>query len=272
MGAPLPTDSARAGELADRWRRDLAAWAIPEEILAQAEEAPWGHPVAMFRAPETTPDSPSHSRAREALPVGGTVLDVGCGGGRASLALLPEASRIIGVDNNANMLDSFRESCQRRGVLAQTVLGSLPGVAMPRADVVVCHHVLFNVPDIVPFLLELDAHAKRRVVIEIPRQHPQTTWSPLWERFWGLRRPSTPHGDDIVKIAEALGLAVHAERWLDETWGARVALPEADRLRYARIRLCLPADREAEVAAAWTGESGAREMLTIWWDHYPDAS
>lgn len=94
----------------------------------------------------------------------------------------------------------------------------------------------------------------------------------LWERFWGLRRPSTPHGDDVVDIAAALGLAVHAERWLDETWGARVALPEADRLRYARIRLCLPADREAEVAAAWTGESRAREMLTIWWDHYPDAS
>ena len=265
-------DRERANALAERWRQDLAAWAIPEEILAQAEEPPWGHPVAMFQAPDRPVDSPSNDRAREALPDAGTVLDVGCGGGRASLALVPRVGEIIGVDESSEMLASFTASCRRHGVASRAVLGRIPGVVMPTADVVVCHHVLFNAPDIVPVLLALDSHARCRVVIELPMDHPQSTWNPLWERFWGLRRPTTPKAPDVVEIARALGLPAHAERWVDPTWGARVAMPEADRNRYARLRLCLPADREAEVAAAFPAEASPREMLTIWWDHYPQAS
>ena len=55
---------------AHQWSDDLAAWAIPAEILAAAPESPWIHPVEMFVVEGTVPDSPSHQRAREALPVG----------------------------------------------------------------------------------------------------------------------------------------------------------------------------------------------------------
>ena len=78
---------------AEKWRADLASWAIPEEIRVQAPQDPWIHPVAQFIAPDVIPDSPAHQVARAALPEGGSVLDVGCGGGRAALALVPPASR-----------------------------------------------------------------------------------------------------------------------------------------------------------------------------------
>ena len=78
---------------ADRWRLSLARWAIPEEILANAPESPWIHPPELFGVPEVIEDSPSHERAREAVPANGTVLDVGCGGGVAAFALTPPAAR-----------------------------------------------------------------------------------------------------------------------------------------------------------------------------------
>ncbi|HET7721024.1 MAG TPA: hypothetical protein VFK43_13745, partial [Acidimicrobiales bacterium] len=60
---------------AEHWASELAAWAIPEHIMAQAPESPWEFTPALFRpSPEPTPDTPSRIRAREALPEGGSVL------------------------------------------------------------------------------------------------------------------------------------------------------------------------------------------------------
>src|SRR4051812_28598057 len=91
------------------WAEALAAWAIPEDILAAAPESPWGFPVALFHPAEDGPaDTPSRQAALDALDAlggsGGSVLDVGCGAGAASLALVPPARRVIGVDSSPDML------------------------------------------------------------------------------------------------------------------------------------------------------------------------
>lgn len=262
--------SADVAPLLDRWRGDLAAWAIPDEILAQAPEPPWIHPVSMFTVDDEVPDSPSHRIARDAVPVEGSVLDVGSGGGRASMALVPPAATLVAVDHQQGMLDAFAEAATRRGVRSRLYLGDWPAVAdeVPECDVVVCHHVAYNVPDIGPFLQALDAHAGRRVVLEVPAHHPLSGMNPLWKRFWDLDRPTRPTATDLAEIARALGFDAHVEHWHDETWGRRVTMPDDERVRYARIRLCLTEDRDAEVAAALIAQSDAapREVATIWWD------
>ena len=91
----------------DRWRSELAGWAIPPEILAQAPEPPWGFPVEMFRAQDDPADSPSRRVAAQALGDGGSVLDVGCGGGAAAMAVVPRAGHVAGVDSSADMLAAF---------------------------------------------------------------------------------------------------------------------------------------------------------------------
>jgi SAM-dependent methyltransferase len=264
---PGPTD---VDALTARWASDLASWAIPDEILSQAEEAPWVHPVAMFTVDDVIDDSSSHQRAREALPADGSVLDVGSGGGRASMALVPPAGMVVGVDHQRGMLDAFADAATRRGVRAHTVLGDWPAVAdeAPECDVVVCHHVAYNVADIAPFLVALDAYALRRVVIELPTRHPLSHLNPLWKQFWDLDRPTRPTADDLLAIVRALGFDAQMEVWHDDAWGRRVALPDADRVRFARIRLCLTEDRDAEVAAALIeqNDSQPREVATIWWD------
>jgi SAM-dependent methyltransferase len=91
----------------DRWRRELAGWAIPDEILATAPELPWGFPPELFRSrAERTPAEPSATIrvALDALGTGGEVLDVGVGGGATSLPLAAVATRITGVDESAGML------------------------------------------------------------------------------------------------------------------------------------------------------------------------
>ncbi len=257
-------------ELSDSWARDLDSWAIPEEILAQAEQEPWAHPVAMFTVEGDIPDSPSHQRAREALPEGGSVLDVGSGGGRASFALVPPAGMVIAADHQQDMLDAYARAAEERGVSHREYLGDWSDIAdeVPEADVVVCHHVAYNVRDIVPFLRALDDHARRRVVLELPMTHPMSNMNELWKRFWDLDRPTEPTGDQLAAIAQAMGLDAHLEVWVDESWGKRVDMPEAERIASVRRRLCLREDRDADVAAALLEEQDARprEVATIWWD------
>jgi SAM-dependent methyltransferase len=252
-----------------RWAEDLAAWAIPDEILAQAPESPWIHPVRQFVVAEAISDSPSHARAREALPLRGSVLDVGCGGGRAAFAVTPPASLVIGVDHQQGMLDEFAAEAVRRGVDHRTHLGDWPDVAgdVGTADIVVCHHVAYNVADLVPFVVALDRHASRRVVMEIPVRHPLSNLSPLWRRFWDLDRPEGPTASDAFEVCRGAGVAVNLEEWAGPP-GPAGDISFDEQVRFTRIRLCLPAERDAEVAEALEQMESAppRELATLWWD------
>ncbi|MHB8510630.1 MAG: ATP-binding protein [Actinomycetota bacterium] len=58
-----------------------------------------------------------------------------------------------------------------------------------QADVVVCHHVLYDVADIVPFVHALTEHALNHVVIEIFDEHPVAWMNPLWRELHGIGRP-----------------------------------------------------------------------------------
>src|SRR6266508_4445300 len=106
----FPLDALR------RWRADLEGWAIPEEILARAPESPWGFPVELFRAKAEQAQaqlaSPSVSEALRWLAPGGTVLDIGAGGGAASLPLAGRAGRIVAVDQLPGMLEAFRAAAR----------------------------------------------------------------------------------------------------------------------------------------------------------------
>ena len=121
------------------------------------------------------------------------MLDVGCGGGRASLSLVPPAELLIGVDTSADMLRSFTSAALRAGVMSTTILGPWPEVAedepFPVVDVAVCHHVLYNVRGIERFVAALTRQARLAVVIEMTDRHPQSAWSGAWRHFWGIEFP-----------------------------------------------------------------------------------
>lgn len=251
---------------AERWAGQLAEWAIPEEIMAQAPEPPWAFLPSTFRAPTgPTPDTPSRRRGREALPEGGSVLDVGCGGGAAGFALVPPAGRVTGFDQGDDLLEVFKERAVELGVEHEAVQGSWPddaGLVGP-ADVVVTNHVIYNVPGIAAFAAALTTHARNRVVVEMSAEHPRAGVNHLWRHFWDLERPTGPDADDAIAALVEAGIEPQVERFEREP---RSFSREA-RVASVRRYLCLPASREREVDAL-LGDAPARSarVVTLWWD------
>ncbi len=278
-------EADRLRGLLARWRSDLAAWAIPDHITAAAPQSPWVLPRQVFtrRADRlaAAPAGPSYQRAWAALDPPGSILDVGSGAGAACLPLLPRCTSLTAVDAEPDMLGLLAERAAAAGIRAALVPGRWPGVAAEagRADVVACHHVLYNVPDIEPFLAALTAAARRLVVVEITAVHPLESLNSLWLRFHGLVRPERPTADDLLAILAAMGIHARSERWRRTSgrdYGSFAELTDI-----TRRRLCVPPERAAEVAAALTdlgidpdrpvdlGSSG-RDLVTISWGGIPN--
>lgn len=252
-----------------RWAHALAALAIPDAILDAAPVTPHGFDVNMFRravAQALEHETPSQRIAREALPDGGSVLDVGCGGGAGAIPLAPPAGQVIGVDEGAEMLAVFAESAATKGVAHLEIEGRWPDAAdeTPPADVVVSHNVLYNVPDIGPFVRALTDHARRRVVIEIGQTHPLAWMNPFWKHLHGPDRPDSPVADDAIEAVRSLGFDVQVER-SQRSW----SLDRTDDEVVAQIRhrLGLRPDRDPEIAELLTRypPPNPREMVTMWW-------
>lgn len=253
---------------ADRWTAELAGWEIPAHILESAPQRPFVFPAEMFAAPPVgqSPLSKAGERAAEMLGDGGTVLDVGCGGGAAGFALVPPATTLIGTDRQPDMTAAFAATAKERGIPCETVTGSWPQIAgsVAVADVVVSHNVLYNVPDLLSFAQAVHAHARKRVVFEITASHPQTSRAAMWKHFWGIDRPSGP---TAVLASEALmeaGFDVQVEGSIATQRDAqRAASVEA---AFWTRQMCLPADREAEVAEFAAATPFPTERVVIWWD------
>lgn len=250
------------GTAARRWAELQEGRGIPPEILAQAPALPWVHDPSYFVAPEVPVDTPSRAAGLELLGPGGTVLDVGAGGGDAALALAGAVTHITAVDQQADMLEAFATDATARGIPFRTVHGRWPDAAAGSgsADVVVSHHVLHNVVDLPPFVAALTAAARRGVVVEMLAEHPMAWLDALWVRFHDLHRPPPATTDDAVAVLAELGITPRVERW------ERASPPKQD-VAWVTRKLCLPAGREADVAEALAAAPPRpRHAATLTWE------
>ena len=241
-----------------RWSDELAAWAIDPELLAAAPESPYGFPAGLFGAGRGA--AATHDVIRSAAPR--SVLDVGCGGGAASIPV--GAAELLGVDESAELLAHFAAAA---GPGARTWRGRWPDVAgdVPAADVAVAANVVYNVPDLAGFVAALTGHARRRAVVELTDAHPWTSMAALWRHFHGQDRPAGPSAALFGEVLAELGVVARSateprpDPWQDA--------PADVVLAFTRRRLCLPVDREPEVAEAMRRfrDDRPRTSTTYWW-------
>ncbi len=265
------------------WSEGLAAMAIPQAILDAAPESPWGFPTELFvsrgrAAAARTEPSPTTLRALEALPEGGSVLDVGVGGGATSLPLAGRAGWIVGVDQQEPLLTAFLETAAEARVSAEAIHGAWPDSVdrTPIVDVVVCGHVVYNVPDLAPFALALADRARFRIVLELTERHPLAWMSDLWLRFQGFDRPEGPTADTCVAALGELGIIASQETRPREPHGGGFVRAE-DAVALVRRRLGLTSDRDTELREAlgdrleshdglWSVGPSDQAVVTLWWD------
>jgi hypothetical protein len=161
----------------------------------------------------------------------------------------------------------FEANARERDLTSEVFEGFWPAVAdlVPMADVVTCHHVVYNVGDIKPFIEALDSHARKRVVIELPLVHPMTPRSAGWKHFWNLDRPTSPTVEDFMNVLVELGISANIEKFT-----GKILLDEGedDRVEYTRMRLCLPKSRINEVVEFLKTDPSptSRELAVVWWD------
>jgi len=245
------TNQEAASRPADRWRQMVAERAVPQPIRDQAPEREWSLEPERFRwRPDDARERagrPSRRRALEALPEGGSVIDVGVGGGASSLGLAAKAGLITGVDRLPAMLASFEESGRIAGVATRAVLGAWPDVAdqVEPADVVVSNHAIYGVSELESFLTALTEHARRRVVLEVSEHFPQSRLLPLWKAFHGLDRPDHRVADEVEAVLTSMGLSVERE---DAAVPGRSPEVTPEAVAFARRRLYVGPERDDEIA------------------------
>lgn len=277
-----------ARQRSEAWADALASWAIPPAILEAAPESPYGFPTELFvRRGERSVDgggraepTPTTTRALDALADGGTVLDVGVGGGATCLPLAERCTGLVAVDGQADMLEAMTRMARSLGLAVTAVQGRWPDVApeTPAADVAVSGHVAYNAPDLGAFIEALTSHARRRVVLELTDRHPLSWMNDLWLRFHGVRRPDRPTADDAEGLARALGFPIHREERVDtEDMAGSGFERREDTVALVRRRLCLPPDRDGEIATAlggrlyehdglWSAGPHEQRVVTLSWD------
>ncbi len=260
------------------WREQLAAWAIPEHLLAAVDDSPYRWPVELFRrrnvmAREEQPP-PTTDIVSRLAGEGGSVTDIGAGTGRASLPLVALGHTVTAIEKSPDMAAALRQETSSVADTYRVIEADWP-IEIDRADVVMAAHVVYDVADIDAFLQAMQDYARRAVVLELTESHPWTPMGPYYKTLHGIDRPSGPTTDDLVAVIEDLiGRQPEILRWerpggiwfesweeIIELYGRRLVLPMS---RRAELRPVLEPDVE-ESDGRFTVGSSVRQLATVWW-------
>ncbi|MEX2279166.1 MAG: class I SAM-dependent methyltransferase [Acidimicrobiia bacterium] len=265
---------------ADNWRTELAAWEIPEHLLAAVDDSPYRWPVELFRRRNITAAEteapPTFDIVSRLAGAGGSVLDIGAGTGRASLPLAISGHPVTAVERSAEMASALREEAAAIEGRYEVIEEAWPvSTEIGAFDVVMAAHVVYDVSAIEPFLAAMAAHARRGVVLEMTETHPWTPLGPYYRALHGIERPAGPSVDDLVAvIREVFEVAPEVVRWerpggtwfesweeIEEVYRRRLVLPPD---RIGELRALLGPDL-AVIDSRMTLGDTVRRLATVWW-------
>ena len=272
----------------DRWRRRVASRREQHDAVCAAQgrttDDYWARRAEGYRKfaqATTAAGDPFIECLRRHLRPEDTVLDVGAGTGRHSVALAGHARQVTALDPSPAMLRFLREDVASQGLSnVEVIEGSWPDAAAqaPPADVVVSAHVLYAIDDVAQFLRALDGHARRLCFLHLRARQPWFDQVGIWEALHGEPRRPQPTHIDVVNVLHQLGCfanvevawveTVHAFDGLDdavERLAESVAVGEdAERLR--RLRATLAERLEPLDDGRVAFPERRYPLATVWWE------
>lgn len=202
--------AAPVGHAARRWRRLVRARLAEMERLRPDGGAVgskyWDSRARRFadRTAGTASGDPLAARLRRAATNKSSLLDVGAGTGRFSLALAPRVAEVVAVDASAVMLSFLRREARRSGLTnITTVVGRWEDVEVTPADLVLCAYVLPLIEDAAGFLSKLDSACRGDAFVYLSAMSTDAFFDPFWRHFHGVsRRPGPTFLDAVAVLAE----------------------------------------------------------------------
>jgi SAM-dependent methyltransferase len=249
--APLPPEVPPIAGL-QRWRDIVERRRVQMDAAyarAGVDNADyWGRRAKAYRAAlhERMDEDPFLIRVRRDVDPQTTVIDVGAGTGRHTIALAPHIAGITAVEPSAAMLGFLQEDAEQKQLSnVRTVASGWLDAAVDPADIVICSHVLYPIADIEPFVRKLAAHATRRVYI-YTRVDAMPTDMGLWSEFYGVPLQLQPSHLDLLNALADMDIVPDVEIVEHRFTWTFASLDEA--VEQVRNSLCLRADDDAATA------------------------
>ena len=269
----LPDVSPAPGPAARRWRSLVRARRAEIERLVPGRHPPgtgyWDQRAERLaeRMTASPEGDPFLGRLRRLTGSRTTVLDVGAGPGRFSLALAPDVAEVVAVDPSPAMLAILRRRSERKRVTnVVTVEGRWEDVDVDPADVVFASYVLPIVEDAPRFLAKLDASARRHVLLYLGAFSMDGILDPLWRHFHAHPRRPGPTWLDALDVLRETGIDATVEVVEVRTHTRFSSLAEA--VEDYRDLLALPDDEDVrrrlgELLRTWLVARGGQLRLPV---------
>ncbi|HNP73541.1 MAG TPA: class I SAM-dependent methyltransferase [Kouleothrix sp.] len=269
----------------------LATWsAMYDAERAQAEAIPMpGTPQPDFWAGQATRFAAAAQRSQQPdgfmrfvlprLRPADTVLDIGAGSGRYEPLLAGAAAEVLALEPSPAMRGHLEQRiAEARLANVRVGASSWPSGDVAACDVALAAHVLYGVREIGPFLLAMNAVARRECYLLLALRHPSSVVSPFWQRLYGEPRLPLPGALECLNALYQLGIAAQLalvptvnrfsyldadEALADLRWRLRApASPTADATLRAAIADLLRPDAEGRLAP----HEQPGPTAVIWWE------
>jgi hypothetical protein len=196
----MPIDPLTDFDWASHWRGLVDE--REREVPVDPAQDFWAPPIrSLHYDPEQAARDPLLQVVAPYLGPRKTAIDAGAGAGRHAVPLAERLDWVTAVEPS----EAMRGRIPHRDNL--TVIGSSwEDAEVAPADLVVCAHVLYFVPEPVPFLHKLEASALERVFVfmrDLPMLTPSES---LYQALTGKARTRMPQLYDLWNLLRSLGI------------------------------------------------------------------
>ena len=193
----------------ERWRAMIEAEHAQSEGMrgTSPPDDHWEPHAQQFKADPLRSDDPLVDRILQWVASEHTVIDVGAGAGRLALPLALRCRHVTAVEPSPSMAAVLlQQAADYRIRNVSVVQSQWQEAEVEPADVVICAHVLYTIPDVELFVRKLEAHGRERVLIVLFKTPPQSQIYPLWKKVHGMNRLPLPSLPEFEEVLQELGI------------------------------------------------------------------